>query len=93
LLPYISIGLPNRDGARNGYGRIDLVAHHPKCILVMELKMNRNGGLKAARNQMSARRYSSAYSAEGKPIYEVSIDFDEKSRSLMDFDIEPYRLG
>ena len=74
-------------------GRIDLVAHHPKCILVMELKMNRNGGLKAARNQMSARRYSSAYSAEGKPIYEVSIDFDEKSRCLMDFDIEPYRLG
>jgi hypothetical protein len=59
----------------------------------MELKMNRNGGLKAARNQMSARCYSSAYSAEGKPIYEVSIDFDEKSRCLMDFHIEPYRLG
>jgi len=68
-------------------GRIDLVAHHPKCILVMEMKMDSNGGLAAADEQMTDRHYVNAYMAEKKPVFAVSIEFSSEQRGITSYKI------
>ena len=68
-------------------GRIDLVAHHPKCILVMEMKMDSNGGEEAAKEQMAARRYADAYKAERKPVFAISMEFSTERRGMTSYKI------
>jgi len=68
-------------------GRIDLVAHHRKCILVMELKMDSNGGVDAAENQMTNRKYADAYKAEQKLLFTISMDFSTEQRGLTNYKI------
>ena len=68
-------------------GRIDLVAHHPKCILVMEMKMDANGGETAAEEQMADRHYADAYKAEPKPVFTVSMEFSTKQRGMTGFHV------
>ena len=63
-------------------GRIDLVAHHPKCIIVMEMKMDTNGGEAAAEAQMADRHYADAYLSEKKPIFTVSMEFSTEQRGM-----------
>ena len=68
-------------------GRIDLVAHHPKCILVMEMKMDAAGGASAAEEQIADRHYADAYTAEGKPLFTISMEFSTEQRSMTDYEV------
>lgn len=63
-------------------GRIDLVAHHPKCILVMEMKMDTNGGKAAAVEQMVDRHYADAYMTQQKPVFTISMEFSTEKRGM-----------
>lgn len=56
-------------------GQIDLVAHFRNIVMVMELKLDSNGGLDAAKKQLADRSYVSAYLAEKKDVYAVAISF------------------
>lgn len=66
-------------------GRIDLVAHHRDCMLVMEMKMDANGGEAAAEGQITDRHYAAAYLAEQKPVYTVAMEFSTKQREMIGF--------
>jgi len=68
-------------------GIIDLVAHYDNCILVMELKLDSNGGLKAAKEQLDARNYAAAFAAEDKPVYAIAIELGSHERSITAYDI------
>ena len=72
-------------------GRIDLACHHPKCILVMEMKMDYNGGGEAAEKQITDRHYADAYLAENKPVFTVSMEFSTKQRGMTNFQIKRVR--
>ena len=72
-------------------GRIDLVAHHPKCILVFEVKMESNGGVGAADEQMADRHYADAYLTERKPVFTVSVEFSNEQRGLTDYQVRRVR--
>lgn len=69
-------------------GRIDLVAHHPKCILVMEMKMDNNGGEAAAEKQIGDRRYADAYMAESKPVFAIAVEFSAEQRGISGYRIK-----
>lgn len=68
-------------------GRIDLVAHHSKCILVMEMKMDTNGGVTAAEEQMANRHYADAYLAEPKSVFAVSMEFSSEQRGMARYQV------
>ena len=68
-------------------GRIDLVAHHPKCILVMEMKMDAYGGVASAEAQLSDRHYADAYKAEAKPVFTVSMEFSTGQREMTRYNV------
>jgi hypothetical protein len=69
-------------------GIIDLVVHYDTCVLVMELKLECNGGLKAAMSQLKNREYASAFSAESRDVYCVAISFDCEKRGIIAYDIQ-----
>lgn len=68
-------------------GRIDLVVANDSYIYVMELKMDDNGGIVAASNQMKSRRYADVYAASKKNIICLAIEFSKKCRGLKDWKI------
>ncbi|MCF0178251.1 MAG: AAA family ATPase, partial [Bacteroidales bacterium] len=63
-------------------GRADLVCRHDTCILVIELKMAKNGGIEAAELQISDRDYTSPFMAQSKPVYAIAIEFDAEKRCM-----------
>ena len=69
-------------------GIIDLVVKHPACILVMELKLDNNGGLQAAKDQLADRSYASAYRAEKKPLYAIAVELSSSKRGITAWDIQ-----
>jgi len=67
-------------------GGIDFVARYGnKTTLVFELKMNRNGGIEAAKKQLIDKKYTSAYSAEPGKVYAIAVSFDEEKRGIDDY--------
>ena len=69
-------------------GGIDFVARYGnKTTLVFELKMNRNGGIEAAKQQLIDKNYISAYSAESGKVYAIAVSFDEKKRGIEAYEI------
>lgn len=72
-------------------GRIDLVAHHPKCILVFEMKMDDNGGIASAEEQMADRHYADPYLCEQKPVFTVSMEFSTEQRGMTEYQVNQIR--
>lgn len=68
-------------------GRIDLVAISETHIYIMELKMEDNGGLKAASEQMQTRHYKDAFAASKKQVTCIVLSFSRESRGLEAWDI------
>lgn len=68
-------------------GRIDLTVATPTCIYVLELKMDDNGGVDAASDQLSDRHYADAYIANEKKIVCLALEFSKESRGLMDWKV------
>ena len=69
-------------------GRIDLVVRSAKNILVLELKMDTNGGAEAAQEQIRERGYADAYKGEKLPVFAIGIVFNAKKRGISDWSIK-----
>lgn len=66
-------------------GRIDLIAENDFYVYVMELKMDDNGGINAAVNQMKSRHYADIYAASEKKIISIALEFSKESRGLKEW--------
>lgn len=86
-LAFYIVGCRIEEEKQMATGQIDLVAHYDNCILVMELKLDSNGGIEAAKQQLIDRNYASAFSAEKKEVYAIAISFSTKDRSITNFAI------
>jgi hypothetical protein len=69
-------------------GQIDLVAHFRNIIMVMELKLDSNKGIEGAKEQMTERKYTSAYSAEQKNVYAIAVSFSTKDKGITHISVE-----
>lgn len=66
-------------------GRIDIVAHTSRYIYVIELKLTKNGGLKAAMEQLGDRQYTEPFKAAGKTVIALGIELEDIGKGLLDW--------
>lgn len=69
-------------------GRADVVVESPGCVLVMELKMDDNGGLSAAKAQLHDRNYAKAYLSQTKPVFEVAVELSRDAHGVSAVDVQ-----
>ncbi len=67
-------------------GRIDLVAHTPRFIYVIELKLANNGGKEAATRQIIDRQYLEPFKGDKRQVIGLAIELDEKGKGLLDWE-------
>ncbi len=63
-------------------GRIDLTAEGKSNVYVMELKMDNNGGIVSATDQIRTRHYADVYAASEKNIICLALEFSKENRGL-----------
>ncbi len=67
-------------------GRIDFTVIMEKAVYIFEIKMKSNPGNAMA--QIKERKYYEKYLDEGKPVFLVGIEFDEKIKNLSCFETQ-----
>jgi len=66
-------------------GRVDLVAYFRNMVLVIELKLDENGGIEAAKKQLADRDYAAAFKSDDKQVYEIAVSFNVAKRGISDY--------
>ena len=67
-------------------GRIDILCTTPKYIYVMELKLTKNGGMKAAAQQIKDNRYIEPFKADKRKVIALAIELDDMGKGLIDWE-------
>ncbi len=78
-----SIGLDVEVERMLSTGRIDVVASTAKLTYVMELKLQKNGGLKSAVEQMKEKHYLEPFRGTGRQVIGVAIELDDLGKGLI----------
>ena len=66
-------------------GRIDMVVETTNFIYVLELKLNNNGGVDAAEEQMKAKQYAEPFKADKRKVIALAIELDDMGKGLVDW--------
>lgn len=69
-------------------GRADAVIETPSCVLLVELKLDKRGGVQAAREQLRDRGYSRPYLTSGKAVFEVAVGLSRDSQGVSAVDVK-----
>ena len=67
-------------------GRADVVIHTTDAVFVFELKYD--GSAEAAIRQIDEKGYLLPYSANGKRLYKIGVNYDSKKRTLGEWIVE-----
>ena len=51
----------------------------------LELKLNNNGGIDAASEQIRAKQYAEPFKADKRKVVAIAIELDEKGKGLVDW--------
>ena len=71
---------------RQANGQADIVAVHPCGVYIFELKVGESAD--AALDQVKAKGYDAPYRAHDLPIWLVGLNFDRKTRKLVDCKVQ-----
>ena len=63
-------------------GRIDMVATSARYIYVIELKLQKNGGLDAAANQIIANNYLAPFQGSARKVVGLALELDDLGKGL-----------
>ena len=66
-------------------GRIDIVAWALHAVYVIELKLQNNGGLEAAKSQILANHYAEPFKGDSRKVIALAIELDDNGKGLLDF--------
>ena len=67
-------------------GRADAVVHMPDAIYVFELKYD--GSAEEAIKQIDNKGYLIPYSADGKRLFKIGVNYDSNQRTIGDWIIK-----
>ena len=67
-------------------GRADAVVHLPDAVFVFELKYD--GSAEDALRQIDDKGYLIPYSADGKRLYKIGVNYDSQQRTIGEWIIE-----
>ena len=65
-------------------GRIDIVCKTAKHIYVIELKLAKNGGVRAAAEQIKSNGYTEPFLAEKRDVIALAVELDDMGRGLIE---------
>ena len=71
---------------KSSAGRADAVMHMPEVVYVFELKVDKTA--EEALRQIDEKGYLIPYSADGKRLVKVGINFDSSQRTISDWVIK-----
>jgi len=83
---FAALGLTIKPEDMTNKGRIDFTVVMDKGIFIFEIKMKSNS--QNAIEQIKEKKYHEKYLMEGKEIFLVGIEFDEKDKNLSGFETE-----
>jgi hypothetical protein len=63
-------------------GRSDMVVVRKDTVYVFEFKLSGNGTAEEALEQIDTKGYLLSYSAEGKTLVKVRVEFDREKRTI-----------
>ena len=66
-------------------GRIDIVAQTSRYVYVLELKLSKNGGVKAAEKQILENQYMEPFKASGRKAVGLAIELDDLGKGLLNW--------
>ena len=68
-------------------GRIDIIAQTSRYIYVIELKLSKNGGVEAAKNQIITNQYLEPFKADKRKPIGLAIELDDLGKGLLDWKV------
>ena len=68
-------------------GRIDIVAWTTRYVYIMELKLQKNGGLAAAAQQIRDNGYAEPFKADTRTPICLAIELDDLGKGLLDWQV------
>ena len=68
-------------------GRIDIIAQTSRYIYVMELKLSKNGGVEAAKNQIITNQYLEPFKADKRKPIGLAIELDDLGKGLLEWKV------
>ena len=68
-------------------GRIDIVAWTSRYIYVMELKLQNNGGMKAAAQQIADNGYMELFKGDKRKVIGLAVELDDLGKGVIDWQI------
>jgi len=66
-------------------GRIDIVVWAMNTIYVIELKLQNNGGLEAAKKQILANQYAEPFKGDSREVIPLAIELDDNGKGILCF--------
>lgn len=66
-------------------GRIDMVVETSCIIYVLELKLDNNGGLDAAEQQIKRNQYAEPFKADKRRVIALAVELDGNGKGLIDW--------
>lgn len=68
-------------------GRIDILTKTLRAIYVIELKLQKNGGLDAAAQQIRTNLYAEPFKADGRQVIPLAIELDDEGKGLLEWKV------
>ena len=68
-------------------GRADCVVQTADAVYIFEFKLSGNGSTEDAINQIKEKNYAAQYKADGKKIVLIGSSFDEKKRTIKEWQV------
>ncbi len=78
-----SIGLRTEVEHMMSIGRIDIVSWAMNAIYVIELKLQNNGGLEAAKQQILQNQYTEPFKDDVREVIPLAIELDDNGKGLL----------
>lgn len=82
-----AVGLRTETERMQAGGRPDIVTFAKNYIYVIELKLEGNGGIEAAEQQIRDRRYADPYRTDGRPVIALAIALNDEGKGLIDYKV------
>lgn len=62
-----------------------MVVETTNFVYVLELKLNNNGGIDAATEQIRAKQYAEPFNADKRKVIALAIELDDKGKGLINW--------
>ncbi len=82
-----SIGFITYEERMQAGGRPDIVTFAKNYVYVIELKLEGNGGVEAAAEQIRDRHYTEPYLTDGRPVIALAVAMNDEGKGLTEYKV------